>query len=329
MISRKGGRVKRVSIGDNVLSVSAFCLGTASFGSEISGRALDALVGCYRDAGGNFFDTAHCYSFWLPGGAGASERALGDYVRRHKCRDEVVIATKGGHPAAPGYRDDEAFLSPERVRADVAESLQRLGVDAIDLYWLHRDDPRIDVGAIVDMLADEVRRGRIRAFGGSNWTSQRLAEANRYAGKRRTPGFVASEPRWNLLYSNPVSETDRIQPGAVLEVNERDRSWYARTQMPVVPFSPTGVGFFATMGARPESLRTPENLARVARVEKLADELGTSPNRIALAWLLHQPCPVVPILGTTSSEHLLDALGALNVTLSREQCGDLENTGMR
>jgi aryl-alcohol dehydrogenase-like predicted oxidoreductase len=311
-------------LGESDLVVSAFCLGAMPFGSKVTGAAVDELADCYRDAGGNFFDTAHCYCFWTPGGAGCSERELGRYIKSRGCRDEVVIATKGAHPPMDGYRDDEDYMTAGRIAADIDDSLSRLAVDTIDLYWLHRDDPRVEAGAIVEMLNGEVKRGRIRAFGGSNWTSQRFDEANRYARERGLDGFAASQPRWSLLAYEPQTEEERLQPAAVVHVQDEDRRWHEASQMAVIPYGPTGNGFFATHGERPERRGTPANLERLRRVMSLADGLGATANQVALAWLLCQPFPVIPILGTSKVDHLRDALGAEGIDLTPEQRDSLD-----
>ena len=101
--------MKRQPLPGTDLQISSICYGGASFGSDLRGADLDNCIAIFRDAGGNFLDTAHCYAFWLPAGAGCSERAIGDYVRRQG-RGDLVIATKGGHPSAPGYRQTEHWL---------------------------------------------------------------------------------------------------------------------------------------------------------------------------------------------------------------------------
>ena len=317
--------MKRSQLGHSDLIVSTFCQGAMPFGAEIAGTAADKLVDCFREAGGNFFDTAHCYCFWKPAGAGCSERELGRYVKSRGCRDEVVIATKGAHPPMEGYRDDEDYMTPTRVAADIDDSLAHLDIDTIDLYWLHRDDPRIEAGTIVEMLNAEVERGRIRTFGGSNWTSRRLDEANSYAREHDLHGFVASQPRWNLLAHEPRTEKERLQPGAMVNVNDEDRQWHEKSQMTVIPYGPTGNGFFATHGKRPKGRGTPANRERLERVVSLADELGATANQVALAWLLHQPFPVIPILGTSKIDHLEDALGAEDLILTAEQRDHLDH----
>lgn len=316
--------MQRIQLGSSNLSVSQICMGCMQLGSRVSGEGINELLDCYREAGGNFFDTAHCYCFWTEVGPGASERHLGAYVQERGCRDEVVIATKGAHPAADNYRRNEWFMVPYRVRADIDDSLARLQVDTIDLYWLHRDDPRVPVSEIIDMLNEEVRRGRIRAFGGSNWTSRRLAEANAYAEEHGVDGFVGSQPRFSLLHYEPQSEEERLGPGVLLHANQEDRAWHAESQLPMMAYGSTGNGFFAMEGQAPEKFVTPENTARAERAVALAEELGATPNQVALAWLMHQPFPAIPILGTSKVDHLQDALGATAVELTDQQAEWLE-----
>ncbi len=316
--------LKRQPLAHSDLEVSTFCLGCMPMGARVNGEAAEALLHRFRDAGGHFVDTAHCYSFWEPCGDGASERILGRYFKQHGGREQWIIGTKGGHPSVPGYRTVPQYLSAERVAADIDDSLGRLQVDTIDLYWLHRDDPRLDVGAILDTLNREVQRGRIRWFGASNWTSARLDAANRYAQAHGIRGFVASQPRWSLMQYEPMPEPKRLEPGVLLHVNDEDRRWHAASRLPVIPYGPTGNGFFARQGQSPEKWHTEPNLLRAQRACSLAAELGATPNQVALAWLLHQPFPVVPILGTSNLDHLDDALAAADLRLTAEQCRWLE-----
>ncbi len=161
---------------------SPICLGTASLGSEIDKKQSFALLDRYTELGGSFLDTAHIYAAWLKGGAGKSERLIGEWIKANECRDEIVLATKGGHP--PLDNIEQGRCSPSNLEADLSESLERLGVDDVDLYWLHRDDPDRNVGEIVETLAGFAREGRIRVYGVSNWSVDRLIAANAYAEDR-------------------------------------------------------------------------------------------------------------------------------------------------
>lgn len=302
--------MKQMTIPQTDLTVSVFCCGTMPLGGILLGEAGDALLDAYVESGGNFFDTAHCYSFWLEQRDGSSERALADYLRRRNLRGSVVVATKGGHPTEPCYRTVDRYLSPGRIAADIDDSLGRMDIETIDLYWLHRDDLRVPVGEIVDCLNAEVEAGRIRYFAGSNWSGERLREANAYAAAKGCSGFVASQPCWSLA-TRPMVRKMR-------ELTAEDWQFHRASGMPVIPFSPTAQGFFAANGTCGKAYDCPENRERLRVVNRAAAELGATPNQVALAWLLGQPFPVIPILGTTNPDHLRDALGALDVTLSTE-----------
>jgi aryl-alcohol dehydrogenase-like predicted oxidoreductase len=296
------------------LRVSALCYGLGSFGSRVKGTEMERLFATFREAGGNFFDTAHCYAFWLEEGAGSSERALGECLRRFGGRAEIVIGTKGGHPdMGGGYPRPDRYLAPEVIASDIHDSLERLSVEAIDLYYLHRDDPRVPVGEIIESLNRE--KGRIRYLGASNWTVARIDAANAYAAAHGLKGFAASQPQWSLGEPN-------WQPGpepTMRCATDTDREWYAAHSLAVVPYSSTSNGYFATGGERGRDYQNPKNEARLRRAQQLAADLDCTPNQIALAYLMSQGFLVVPIIGTTDPEHLRDAMGAAQVSLTPEQ----------
>ena len=157
------------------LTLSRFCLGTIYWGTKLVGNDIERLYDTFRDAGGNFFDTAHIYAAWLPEGDGASESALANVVRRRGDRAKVVLATKGGHPHLNDkYTRPDNYLSPEVITRDIRQSLERLGDDHIDLFYLHRDDPRVPVKEIIDLLNEHVNAKRVHALGASNWTTARI-----------------------------------------------------------------------------------------------------------------------------------------------------------
>jgi 1-deoxyxylulose-5-phosphate synthase len=306
------------------LRLSALCYGLGGFGSKVKGSAMERLFAAFREAGGTFFDTAHCYAFWVEEGAGCSERALGECVRRFGGRDQVVIATKGGHPdGGPRYPRPDRYLAPELLVADVADSLERLAIDTIDLYYLHRDDPRVPVAEILDALNCEIDRGRLHALGASNWSVSRIEEANRWARENGRAGFVASQPQWSLGVPN-------WRPGpepTVRFVTDEDAGWYSAHEVAVVPYSSTSNGYFATDGSRGSDFQNETNESRLRRAQHLARERRCTPGQIALAYLMSQPARVIPIVGTTDEAHLQDALGASQIQLTFDELNWLRDGG--
>ncbi len=299
--------MERITLPASDLQVSRMCLGTMNL---LTPELAETLIGIFAQAGGNFLDTAHCYSFWTPHGAGASERSVADAVRRMGLAGTMVIATKGGHPTEPGYRTVDRYLDAGRVGADIDDSLGRLGADHVDLYWLHRDDLRVPAGEIVEMLNAEIRRGRIRYLGASNWSTARIEEANAYAAAHGLRGFVASQPEYSLAV--PPEET-RMQR---FLFRDEEVAWHAKNRFPVIPYSPSAKGYFATGGRSGGRYDNPVSRERLGRVQALGARLGVPAGRVALAWLLNQPFPVIPIVGSTNADHLRDALPAPDVALS-------------
>ena len=153
--------------------VARIVQGTVMINSAEKERSFALLDEVFAE-GGTTFDTAHQY------GGGDSERTFGRWVRERGLRDEVVVIGKGAH-----HSEDRKRVTPFDITADLHDSLARFGFDYIDLYLLHRDDPSVPVGPIVEVLNENLSEGRIHAFGGSNWTPQRLSEANDYARENR------------------------------------------------------------------------------------------------------------------------------------------------
>ncbi|RYG73769.1 aldo/keto reductase, partial [bacterium] len=217
------------------LNVSNLCLGTADFGAGIDEKTSFALLDQFVAAGGNFLDTAAIYADWTPAGKGSSEKLLGKWLKE---RDgEVVIATKGAHPEIATM--DVSRMAQPQVQADLEHSLENLGVEAIDLYYLHRDDTNIPVAQILEMLEGFVTAGKIRHYGCSNWSVTRLQEAIDIAAAKGITGFVASQPMWSL------AEIDLKQGDSTLvAIDEAYRAWHAKTGFPAIPYSSQANGYF-------------------------------------------------------------------------------------
>jgi aryl-alcohol dehydrogenase-like predicted oxidoreductase len=270
---------------------------------------LPALWDRYVELGGNAFDTAR----WYP-----DEVGLGRWLAQRPDRDDLVIVGKGAHPA---YQEGPPRVHPSEFEADLLESLERLGRDRIDVFLLHRDDETVPVGEIMTALARHRAAGRIGATGGSNWTTERLAEANAWAVAHGVPPFDASSP--NLALACPVRAP---WPGCVTAGDTPSMAWYERTKLPLISWSPLARGYFADpiavvdeAPAATAAFDSPANRARRARAQRLAVDLGATANQVALAWLLNQPFPTWATIGATTIPQLDESMAAAALSLTGEQ----------
>ncbi len=261
--------------------------------------------------GGNAFDTAHIY------GNGDAERALGAWLGLRDNRRRVLLIGKGAHPDEHW----QARINPLSIAMDLEESLERLRTAYIDLYLLHRDDPAVPVGEIVTCLNEHQRAGRIRAFGGSNWTPERIDAVNNYALEHNMAPFVASSPQFSLAAVNEF-----LFPGC-LAVSTADRDWYVQRQFPLLAWSSQAQGFFS--GRYSPNDRSNEKMARVwysaenftrlDRAGALGRERGVTANTIALAYVLCQPFPTFAIIGPRSVDQLTASMAALEIQLTPDE----------
>ena len=297
--------------------VSRLVLGTMIVNTarlEESFELLDAAV----EAGLTTFDCAHVY------GGGNSERAMGQWLTARGNREEVVILSKGAHP-----NQDRVRVTPFDIQADLHDSLARLQTDYIDIYVLHRDNPDVPVGPIVECLNKLHAQGKIRAFGGSNWTHQRLQSANDYAHAQGLIPFSASSPHYSLA----EQVDDPWGPGCVGisgPAQAEARAWYVETQMPAFAYSSLARGFFSGRISRANWAEVQEsvdgackraychevNFQRLDRAAKLAAEKGASVPQIALAYVLGQPLNLFALIGAANADEIAANVAALELSLT-------------
>lgn len=231
--------MRKVTLFGTDLTVSQICLGTSGFGRRLDKETAFNFLDRFADAGGNFVDTANLYSRDFEALISRSEEILGEYAKARP-NTQLLIATKGGHYDRV---TKEKRVNRACVGADLEESLRTLGRETIDLYWLHRDDPEIPVEEIVDMMEDFVKSGKIRYYGASNYTAERLAKAKSYAKSIGAQGFSAVSNYWTLLKENegfPLSSDNTL-----VAWRKRDLVGAAELGLPLVPFSSTGKGWLA------------------------------------------------------------------------------------
>ena len=261
----------------------------------------------FFEQGGTCFDTAYIY------GGGRCERLLGQWITNRGIREQVVILDKGAHTP---------FCTPEDMRRQLLESLERLQTDYIDLYMLHRDNPAVPVAEFIDVLNEQQRAGRIRSFGASNWTIERITAANAYAQARGLSGFSAVSNNFSL-----ARMVDPVWPGCLSVSDPESRAWFAETHLALMPWSSQARGFF-TGRARPDDHSDPElvrcwysddNFQRRERVNELARRRGVLPITIALAYVLAQPFPTFPLIGPRTLAEMRTSFAALVVELTDDE----------
>jgi len=300
------------TLGTTGVEVSRICLGCMSFGDPswrdwvLPPEEGHELVERALDLGVTFFDTANMYS------KGESERVLGEALEGH--RDEAVVATKGYFQMDEENRNSGG-LSRKALRQELAASVERLGGEPIDLYQIHRMDDSVAPEHLLRTLDDAVRSGSVHHVGASSMWARDLAETLRVAEREGLEPFVSMQDHHNLVYREGERETFPL---------------CEREDLAVLPWSPLARGYLARPDDEVDATDRGESEERLyghpyregggravnERVAQLADERGVKMAQVALAWSLSKEFVTAPIVGTTSVEHLEDAVEALTLDLS-------------
>lgn len=283
----------------------------------LSGGDGNELLDAIFETGITAFDCARNYA--------DAERSLGAWMEARENRDSIVLLTKCAHPAPSG----EKRVNEKAIREDYATSAALLRTNYFDIYLLHRDDPEVEVGPIVEIFNALHAEGKIGAFGGSNWTHQRIEQANEYAYAHNLIPFSVSSPNFGL--ANQVK--DPWGGGCVTisgPANAEARQWYEKTKMPVIAYSSLGRGLFsgrlksenAEKAAEildPVAMRGygyPENFERLRRCEILAKEKKASVSQIAMAWIYSQKLNSFAVVSTAKASRMQENIDALHISLT-------------
>jgi len=311
-----------VNLGRSGIKVSRICLGMMTYGSSqwrpwvLDEEESRPFIQRALELGINFFDTADMYS------QGVSEKVMGQALRDFARRDEVIIATKVFFPIGDG--PNQGGLSRLHIMHAVEASLQRLGTDYIDLYQIHRIDPTTPIEETLAALHDLVAAGKVRYIGASSMYAWQFASALYLADLHSWTRFISMQNHYNLVYRE----------------EEREMIPLCRAEgIGVIPWSPLARGFLAGNRARGyfgDTVRAKsDDFAQqlyfqetdfevVDRVVQLADRFNVAPAQIALAWLLHQDGISAAIIGASKVYQLEQAVAALEIKLSPEDCTFLE-----
>jgi aryl-alcohol dehydrogenase-like predicted oxidoreductase len=309
--------MKYTTLGRTGLSVSRICLGCMTYGDPARGQhpwTLDEdssrpLIRQAVELGVNFFDTANAYS------DGSSEEILGRALRDFARRDEIVVATKlrFGSRRAPNV----GGLSRKAVLQEIDASLRRLGMDFVDLYQIHRWDPRTPIEETMEALHDVVKAGKVRYLGASSMAAWQFAKAQHVAERHGWTRFVSMQPELSLLYREEeremlplcVDQGVGVIPWSPLARGRLARPWGEHT--PRIASDAYGATLFE---------RTEDNDRQVAEaLAAVSAQRGAPRAQVALAWVLAQPAVTAPIVGASRPAHLEDAVAALDLTLTDDE----------
>jgi aryl-alcohol dehydrogenase-like predicted oxidoreductase len=314
--------VEYVNLGSTGLRVSRVCLGMMSFGAHESRpwalpeADAEPIVRRAVEGGITFFDTADVYN------GGQSEVVTGRVLSKLLTREEMVVATKVNGRTMPG--ENGRGLSRKHVMASIDASLQRLGMEYVDLYQIHRWDPTTPIAETMEALHDVVKAGKARYIGASSMFAWQFAKAQAAADRTGGTRFVSMQNHYNLVYREEERE---MIPQCV------DQG------VAVLPWSPLARGLLAGNRTREgerlttragtdsfgDSLYVPEvDFDVVDRVGEVAVARGVPSAQVALAWLLSKPAVTAPIVGATQTAHVEDALAAETLELTADEIGRLE-----
>ena len=299
------------------LKVSPLSLGTVNYGVKTGEKEAFYQMDQYLEAGGNFIDTASVYGCFPPSTEmHASEKVVGRWLKSRHAYDKIVLSTKGGHPLA----NDASFtirLHRDELISDVEKSLQNLGIDAIDMYFLHRDDINLPVGEIMETLEEIKKQGKIRNYGFSNWTLPRAKEAQAYAKAHGFAGFTMNQLMWSLAHITHGEIADKT----LVAMDEATYQWHKDTSLSAMAYRSVAKGYFekrkngAPMrGDLVTTYKDPVNDEIFETLLRLNNETGISMTALSLLYFIHQPFPSVAIASFTSDAQLSEGLSVLEMS---------------
>ncbi len=308
-------------VGRSGLTTPPLVLGGNVFGWTADRETSFAVLDAFVAGGGTMIDTADVYSSWVPGHVGGeSETVIGEWMKARGNRDKVLIATKVGYTGAPGA------LTTSGIAAAIDGTLARLQTDHVDIYYAHIDDAETPLEETMAAFGTAIAAGKVRAFGASNYTAERLAALDAARAAVGAPAIAVFQPHYNLMvrteFEGPVQQ------------------YCLAHDIGVMPYFALASGFLTGKYRKPDDITGARSdfvasylnefgLGVLAALDQVSAETGSTLGQIALAWLAAQPGITAPIASATSVAQAEELIGAMNLTLSEEQLAALDKASTR
>ena len=288
------------------MNIFPIILGSDYYGSTVSEQTAFDNIDLYIKNGGNLIDTARMYV------NGKSEETIGKYIAKRGLKNKLLISTKAAYP--DGEKLEIHRLTREEIESDADKSLKALGVDVIDILWLHRDDKSVPIEQVADAMDEIVKKGKVRYWGVSNWTAKRLDDLNNYAKKSGKTKIFGSQIQWSL------AKCCKCNDPTLVAMNDTEYKYYSDKNMPVFAYASQGKGFFekyhsnALSPKAKERYLCDENINTYELLKKVSFETGHSLTALGLAYLVKQSeVDTFPLIGCTKTEYVTKAMEALTV----------------
>jgi aryl-alcohol dehydrogenase-like predicted oxidoreductase len=335
--------MKQILFGETGEHVSGFCLGCMLMGSVMDERTSFEVLDHFIESGGNFFDTANCYAWWIGKGENIgdeSENVLGKWMKDRKNRSDIFLATKVGARLKDPYNIRNADGEPEwdritkeyeglsasAIRKGIEDSLKRLNTDYIDIYYTHVYDPYTPIEETLQTLDTLVKEGKVRYIGCSNISTANIKHSNNISKKNGWASYAAMQQEYSYLH--PVIGADQ---GIAYHADSEMLNYVKQNNMAFLGYSPLLKGIYGDKIKRTQYYNwhiynSKKNLKKLELVDKLSAELNITANQLVLAWLLHYEPQIIPIIGFSKKEQYLEDIAAIDIKLSDEYITILNET---
>lgn len=304
--------MKKITL-SNGITVSPICLGSMMFGTTTPKNDAFAILDAFCDLGGNFIDTANNYAHWI-GTGDESELLLGEWLKERGCRDKVVVSTKVGFDR----KGKGAGLKKEQIEYWIDESLKKLGTDYIDIYYAHTDDTNTPLEETAEAFHSLIKKGKVRAIGGSNYDTWRFNDFNNIADKNGWTPYTAMQQKFSYLIPN----YEKVPDFTFNEPTDRERLRFLEAKnIPLIANSCLLGGCYEDTTRLPSDYLGGE---RLERIQNLAKEKGVSATALNIAWMLnlhnYSNYPVViPLFSSSKLSHFVSNCKAVDIVITPDE----------